>query len=211
MLAACLLLLAGAAAAAACNATGTYVDRAGNIASLLVAADGSIAARSFSATRWQRAAGRVINATSLWLAFHPLDNETGTLVSNCSTLVLPGAAPSVWGKVGDYLYGADASPPVRVTDVHLVFMNHVDMGYTDLARNVCDRYFSDIIPANIALAQQLAASATPFALTSQSFFFSSQRCWTARRGARTRARRPRRWRRWRLPFAPATCAGTRSR
>ena len=164
------LLLASAAAAAACNATGTYVDRSGNIATLLVAPDGTIAARSFSATRWQTASGRVIDDTRLWLAFHPNDNETGTLESNCSALVLPGAAPSVWGKVGDYLYGQASG--VTVTDVHLVFMNHVDLGYTDLARNVCDEYFTSILPANIALAQQLAGSATPYALTTQSFLLA---------------------------------------
>lgn len=107
-----------------CDPHGTWVDRKGNIATLALSPDGSIAATSFSATRWHTAVGRVVDDTHLWLAFHPTDNETGTFVSNCSTLVLPGAAPSVWGKVGSYMYGTD----VTVTDVHLVFMSHLDLG-----------------------------------------------------------------------------------
>jgi len=160
-----------AASARACNLTGTWVDRAGNIATLLVAPDGSIAARSFSGTRWASCAGRVIDATHAWLAFHPDDNETATVETNCSALVLTAsAAPSVWGKVGDYLYGeGDVGRAAVVTDVHLVFMSHLDLGYTDLARNICDYYFNANLPGNAALAAALANTSTPYALTSHAF------------------------------------------
>ena len=160
-------LALNASAALACNVTGTWVDRVGNIATLEVDPNGSITARSFSATRWATCAGRVINETAIWLAFHgAADNETGIVEANCSALVLPGAAPSVWGKTGDYLYGQGG---VSVTDVHLIFMSHLDLGYTNLARSVCDEYFTSNLPANIALARALANSSTPYALTSHAF------------------------------------------
>lgn len=164
-----LVLLAIASIATACNFTGTYVDRVGNIATLLVSPTGSIEARSFSGTKWHTAKGRVIDDTHLWLAFHPTDNETATLESNCSALVLPGAAPSVWGKVGDFLYGGKDTV---VTDVHMVFLSHLDLGYTDLARNICDYYFQSNLPGNIALYDEMVNTSTPYALTSHAFLVS---------------------------------------
>jgi hypothetical protein len=153
-----------------CNVTGTWVDRSGKIATLLVLADGSIAATSFSHTLWSSAQGRVIDDAHIWIAFHPDDNETGTLESNCSTLVLPGAAPSIWGKVGDYLFGPSSG--IFITDVHMVFMAHLDLGYTDLARNICDYYFTSNLLGNAALARALANSTTPYALTSHAFLIA---------------------------------------
>lgn len=158
------------ASIAACNVTGTWVDRSGKIATLLVNADGSISATSFSHTLWSTAEGRVLDDTHIWIAFHPTDNETGSLESNCSALVLPGAAPSIWGKVGGYLYGPSSG--ISVTDVHMIFMSHLDLGYTDLARNICDLYFSSNLLGNVALAQALANSTTPYALTSHAFLIA---------------------------------------
>lgn len=39
--------------------------------------------------------------------------------------------------------------------VHLVFKTHLDIGFTDLARNVVERYLGDFIPRAIAVAEQL--------------------------------------------------------
>ena len=47
-----LAALALISSARACDVTGTYVDRAGNIATLQLGANGSIAATPYSATRW---------------------------------------------------------------------------------------------------------------------------------------------------------------
>jgi hypothetical protein len=151
----------------ACNATGTYVDRSGNIASLIVSSDGTINATSYSGTRWSSCIGHVIDDTTLWLAFHPTDNETATFVSNCSALVFPGSNPSVWGKVGSYQY-----PESTITDVHLVWMSHLDLGYTSYARTICDEYFDLLLPGNIALAKQLASTETPYVHTSHSFLIA---------------------------------------
>jgi hypothetical protein len=42
--------------------------------------------------------------------------------------------------------------------VHLVFKTHLDIGFTDYARNVVERYFSDFIPRAMAVAEELRRS-----------------------------------------------------
>jgi hypothetical protein len=42
-----------------------------------------------------------------------------------------------------------------IQTVHLVFKTHLDVGFTDYARNVVNAYFTDFIPAAIRLAHQL--------------------------------------------------------
>lgn len=155
---ACWLLLVVVGLVAACDVSGTWVDRSGNVATLEVAADGSISAKSYSGTRWQEAHGQVIDGSSLWLAFHPTDNETGLLYTNCSVIAWQTSSGSTWSRTGPA--GAHA-----VTDVHLIFSAHLDVGYTDLAVNVCQQYADSIYPANMALAAQLRNSSTPYAFT----------------------------------------------
>ena len=43
--------------------------------------------------------------------------------------------------------------PIEV--IHLVFKTHLDIGFTDFARNVVTRYFNDFIPRALALAEEL--------------------------------------------------------
>ena len=42
--------------------------------------------------------------------------------------------------------------------VHLIFKTHLDIGFTDFAANVVERYFSDFIPRAIAVAEELRRS-----------------------------------------------------
>jgi hypothetical protein len=156
---------AAAAAAATCALSGTWVDRSGNVASIDVAADGRLTAKSvYGGTSWKTAKGAAAaDGLSLWIDF-ARGNQTGTVVSNCSAIWWEGDG-SVWG------YAGDALAP-RVTDVHLVFMSHLDLGYTDLMRNVCDTYFTALLPASMALAAQLRGSATPYALTTHAFLLA---------------------------------------
>ncbi len=49
----------------------------------------------------------------------------------------------------------------RVTDVHIVFKTHLDVGFTDLARNVTATYVSRFVPAVIELARTLRESESP--------------------------------------------------
>lgn len=50
------------------------------------------------------------------------------------------------------LAGADDKPLVR--KVHVIFKTHLDIGYTDLAANVIERYIHDFIPAAVRLARE---------------------------------------------------------
>ena len=153
---------AAALAAAQCgNLTGTWVDRAGNVATLVVHADSRVSAVSHAPTSWRTASGAAApDGSALWLDF-ALGNQSGVLVTNCSLINWAGGA-SFWSAAGPSLAPA-------VTDVHIVSMAHLDLGYTALARDVCDAYFNDILPANVALAKQLRGSATPFRYTTHAF------------------------------------------
>ncbi len=42
-----------------------------------------------------------------------------------------------------------------IKTVHLVFKTHLDIGFTDLAANVVERYFNSFIPGSLALAEQM--------------------------------------------------------
>lgn len=152
-----------AAGAPACgNLTGTWVDRAGNVATLLVHADGAISAVSHApATSWRTAVGAAApDGSALWVDF-ALGNQSGVLVTNCSLISWAGGG-SFWSAAGPSLAPA-------VSDVHIVSMAHLDLGYTALARDVCDLYFDLILPANLALAASLRGSATPFRYTTHAF------------------------------------------
>ena len=43
----------------------------------------------------------------------------------------------------------------NVTSVHLVFMTHLDLGFTDTTRNVCDDYFDNFFPKAFQTAEEL--------------------------------------------------------
>ena len=45
------------------------------------------------------------------------------------------------------------NPPIKV--VHLIFKTHLDIGFTDYARNVVQQYFEDFIPRAIETARLL--------------------------------------------------------
>jgi hypothetical protein len=42
--------------------------------------------------------------------------------------------------------------------IHLVFKTHLDVGFTDFARNVVARYFDDFIPRTLAVTEELRQS-----------------------------------------------------
>ena len=158
---------AAAAAAAPCRLQGNWADRGGNVMLLELAADNSLTATSVygampggAASATGRAAA---DASSLWLQFGPT-NLTGVLVNECAALWFgAGAADNV-------VFGlASASAqPLKVETVHLVNMAHLDLGYTDLARNVCDLYQDVLFPLNLLLADVMRNSSAPFALTTHS-------------------------------------------
>ncbi|MDR3095219.1 MAG: DUF5054 domain-containing protein [Bacteroidales bacterium] len=52
---------------------------------------------------------------------------------------------------------AFAENPQKVEKVHVIFKTHLDVGYTDLASKVEQRYISEFIPKAIAVGEQLQA------------------------------------------------------
>jgi hypothetical protein len=47
-----------------------------------------------------------------------------------------------------------------LTKIHAVFMTHLDLGFTNSTRNVCDSYFNEFFPAALAVADALRRSCT---------------------------------------------------
>src|SRR5690242_11765100 len=54
--------------------------------------------------------------------------------------------------------GAPIADDAGIAKVHLVFKTHLDLGFTDLAKNVAANYFAHYIPQAIDLAEALRAS-----------------------------------------------------
>ncbi len=57
--------------------------------------------------------------------------------------------------------GRTVPPASVVSDVHIVFKTHLDVGFSDLARNVTALYFSRFIPAVMDLAEMLRHAGGP--------------------------------------------------
>ena len=41
--------------------------------------------------------------------------------------------------------------------IHLIFKTHLDIGFTDYAKNVLQKYFKEYIPASISVAKEISA------------------------------------------------------
>jgi hypothetical protein len=53
----------------------------------------------------------------------------------------------------------------KITEVHVVFKTHLDLGFTDFARNVLRRYLDDYIPSALRLARETRGSPDRFVWT----------------------------------------------
>ncbi|MDO9542401.1 MAG: hypothetical protein Q7J98_08775, partial [Kiritimatiellia bacterium] len=49
---------------------------------------------------------------------------------------------------------AQASGNERITKVHVIFKTHLDIGFTDLAANVIEKYLNVFIPSAVSLAME---------------------------------------------------------
>lgn len=117
---------------------------------------------------------------------------------------------------------------VELEKIHLVYMTHLDLGFTDTTRNVCDRYFDLYFPQAFKLSSDLRKSCKtetcpvfrwtqfPWLIQASEIIMpvnrSSQKSTcrntlTVRQGARTVGGRQMRFRLWRKPSRTTTSSG----
>jgi len=89
------------------------------------------------------------------IAFDSGVNLTGTVSGNCSVIAWDNG--SQWRVY---------TPPAVVTDVHIIAMNHLDVGYNGipglgLINNILNRYFQVYFPRAVSIAAQLRAHGGP--------------------------------------------------
>ena len=142
-----------------CDLSGDYRDTSFNMARLKQTGDTFNVSSLSSGTGWQTAQGAVSpDGKSLWMCFGSCaTNLTATWDGSCSNLYFSNG--QTWMMM---------QPMANITTVHVVFMTHLDLGYTNLARNICDEYFNTFFPAGWNLSSTLRAMGGPaqYAVTS---------------------------------------------
>ena len=130
-------LTAGLASTAwPCDLTGAWYDRLGNLATLVQDASGALNATAISPVGWKTATGGLTgNGTTLELSFGSAAPMDAAVSPSCWTLRFDNMEQWQRGESFD-----------NITTIHLVYMVHLDIGFTDLARNVCDQYFDTHYP-----------------------------------------------------------------
>ena len=135
--------------AAVCDLTGSWVDGSNDEASIQQAPSSlALNVTSLSpSTGWRSAQGQLAaDGESLWLDFGSGGNLTARVAAGCSALHFSNGV--TW---------THSQPLANVTTVHVVFMTHLDIGFTLLGRDVCEEYFFRWYPKGIALSQELRA------------------------------------------------------
>ena len=165
LLAAALALCAGAAAAdrhvrpapssldglGLCDVAGYYLDNAGAESRISALGVGVISVEAISPEPWGPVVPGMFDAAALvgWVNFGAADNLTFAAISGCSSLAFSNG--ETWTRT---------QPSANIATVHAVFMTHLDVGFTLLARDVCE-YFQQHLPNGIRLSQQLRALGGP--------------------------------------------------
>ena len=109
----------------------------------------TVTAVDHSAVGWNKATGIFTDA---FLSMH-FDNGAdinATVVAACSQIKWSNSAR--WTRT---------QPNDNITQVHVVFMTHLDIGFTKLAKDVCTDYFFKHLPNGIALSAELRAAGGP--------------------------------------------------
>ena len=127
-----------------CDLTGTWADDAGEYS---VSQKGTnVTALAVGSPGWSKASGTLLNST-LSMHFDNGADLTAAVKTACSTLTWSNGA--TWMR---------SQPVSNITRVHVVFMTHLDIGFTLLARDVCEQYFFTHFPRGIALSAELRAA-----------------------------------------------------
>ena len=138
-----------------CNLTGSWLDSLGNEAAVTQTGDALHATSVTPGTGWATADGRVTGDGAAWMDFNGT-NLTASIVAGCTNLR--------WQNHASWIA---TQPSANVSTVHVVFMTHFDLGFTGLAREVCEQYFFTHFPRGIALSAELRAKggAAQYAVT----------------------------------------------
>jgi hypothetical protein len=109
-----------------------------------------------SGSGWTDAAGAVTSPSTAWMVFNTV-NLTARVAASCTSLHWSNSA--TWTL---------SQPVGNITTVHAVMMTHLDVGFTLLARDVCEEYFFTHFPNGWALSAALRAAGGPaaYAVTS---------------------------------------------
>ena len=137
--------------AGGCSLTADYVDDGGAY-SRIADAGGALTVFAVSPEGWGPQVPGAFDATSMsgWVNFGAANNLTFTAVAGCSALRFSNG--ETWTVT---------QPVANISTVHVVFMTHLDVGFTLLARDVCEQYFQEHLPNGIKLSQALRAAGGP--------------------------------------------------
>jgi hypothetical protein len=130
-----------------CDLEGTWADGTGEYA--VSQAGAAVTALAVGFPGWHKATG-TLAGDALAMHFDNGADLTAAVGVACSQLSWSNGA--TWART---------QPVANVTTVHVVFMTHLDIGFTKLARDVCEQYFFTHFPTGIALSAELRALGGP--------------------------------------------------
>ena len=135
-------------ASGGCSLTGDYSDDGGDLSRIVQLADGTLNVTAISPVGWSSASGFFdTSLSSGWVYFAAADNLTFSAVAGCTSLQFSNG--ETWRVT---------QPVENISLVHVVYMTHLDVGFTLLARDVCEQYFQQHLPNGIALSRALRAA-----------------------------------------------------
>ena len=127
-----------------CDLSGAWVD--GTFEYALAQAGANVTALPVGTPGWTRGAGSLAGS-ALAMRFDDGANLTAAVSAGCASLAWSNGA--AWRR---------SQAAANITTVHVVFMTHLDIGFTKLARDVCEDYFFMHFPNGIALSAELRAA-----------------------------------------------------
>ena len=147
------LMLSVGRAAWPCDLSGAWYDNSGNLATIAQNSAGGLEVTAVSPTSWLTATGELTgNGTTLELSFGGAAPMDAVVSPSCWTLRFANMQQWQRGETFD-----------NITTVHLIYMVHLDIGFTDLARGVCELYFDKHYPnvCSVCAGLGLPHRATP--------------------------------------------------
>eukprot|EP00750_Incisomonas_marina_P010640 INCI16292.10.p1 GENE.INCI16292.10~~INCI16292.10.p1 ORF type:complete len:901 (+),score=156.29 INCI16292.10:333-3035(+) len=130
-----------------CELHGVYSDSGGTY---------NVSCKSATEVHIEGVAGSTPPWEPLDAAYDPASHTVNAHFSNAKLNVSGVSAPPQFNAI-HWDNGAtwQRQSPFPTRSVHLVYMTHLDLGFTDTTRNVCDKYFDSFFPAAFETAAEL--------------------------------------------------------